>query len=249
MEGANVWCGGCRRTRSRRQEAAQTQTSLGGGPVCTTRVLLPASLTVCVRVPVATYAQVIPGSDGNEVSGLAWARGPADPHWRLFASTLSGQLLELSCQQAQAVAATDSGGGPIWSLQAAPCSTAPSTQGTQQQQQLVSMQLAAACGDGSVRLFSVASGVAGAVFERSLPHVAGNVLALAWHPNGTSLASGGSNGCIHLWDAATGARSCRCSSADRQEIDSGRDVHAWTRSFSIQLCLQTGRLFAWILLL
>jgi WD40 repeat protein len=168
---------------------------------CTNTPLPPPAPRCCQR-------QTIPGSDSNEVSGLAWARGAGDPAWRLFASTLSGQVLELSCQQMTHVAATDSGGGPIWCLQAAPCSSSGS-KGAAPGAPRTTTQLAAACGDGSVKLFGVHSGVAGAVYERALPRVEGNVLALAWHPSGASLVSGGSDGCIHVWEVATGARAGR----------------------------------------
>jgi WD40 repeat protein len=70
-------------------------------------------------------------------------------------------------------------------------------------------QLAAACGDGSVKLYAVAAHAAGAEYERSLPRVEGNVLALAWHPDGRSLVSGGSDGCIHCWDVQRGERQSR----------------------------------------
>eukprot|EP00775_Hariotina_reticulata_P001961 gene1961-2288_t len=104
----------------------------------------------------------IPGADGTEISSVAWARAPGDPHWRLFASTLDGSILELSCCQLQAIAVTDSFGGPIWSLKAAPASDSSSAGGTV-------TQLAAACGDGSVKLFAVHGNAPGAEYVRSLP--------------------------------------------------------------------------------
>eukprot|EP00883_Tetradesmus_obliquus_P000192 jgi/Sobl393_1/10198/SZX66334.1 len=134
----------------------------------------------------------IPGSDGSEISSIAWARAPGDAHWRLFASTLDGSLLELSCQQLQPIAATDSFGGAIWCMRPAPAAAG------------VVKQLAAACGDGSVKLFAVHGAVAGAEYVKSLPRVEGNVLALAWHPDGRSIVSGGSDGCIHCWDVQRG---------------------------------------------
>jgi U3 small nucleolar RNA-associated protein 4 len=152
--------------------------------------------------------QTIPGSEGNEVSSLAWARASGDPHWRLFASTLSGQIQELSPTHLTVFSSTDSSGGAVWCLRAAPAiSSGSGSSGSSdgpQQQQLVTSQLAAACADGSVKLFGVHAGEAGAVFERALPRVEGNVLSLAWHPTGRSLVSGGSDGCMHVWDLQTG---------------------------------------------
>jgi hypothetical protein len=149
--------------------------------------------------------QTIPGADGMEASNLAWARAAVDPCWRLFAATLSGEILELSITQLQPIASTDSSGGAVWALRAAPA--VPHTSGSSGsglQQQLYTAQLAAACADGSVKLFGVSSGEAGAVLQRSLPRVEGNALSLAWHPNGRNLVSGGSDGCMHVWDLRTG---------------------------------------------
>lgn len=67
-------------------------------------------------------------------------------------------------------------------------------------------QLAAACGDGSIKLYQVHARVPGAEYVRSLPRVEGNVLALTWHPQGHSIVSGGSDGCIHCWDVKQGER-------------------------------------------
>lgn len=137
--------------------------------------------------------QRIPGSDGSEITSVAWAKAAGDPHWRLFASTLGGSLLEVSCQQLQPIASTDSFGGAFWCLR-----PAPSKKGS------VVTQLAAACGDGSVKLYNVHAHVPGAEYARSLGRVEGHVLALAWHPNGHSVVSGGSDGCIHMWDVRQG---------------------------------------------
>jgi U3 small nucleolar RNA-associated protein 4 len=107
------------------------------------------------------------------------------------------------------MSSTDSSGGAVWCLKAAPATTSSSSSGGgssdgAQQQQLVTSRLAAACADGSVKLFGVHAGEPGAAFERALPRVEGNVLSLAWHPNGRSLVSGGSDGCMHVWDLQTG---------------------------------------------
>jgi U3 small nucleolar RNA-associated protein 4 len=157
--------------------------------------------------------QTIPGAEGSEISSLAWARAAEDPSWRLFAATLSGQIQELSISQLRPIASTDSSGGAVWALRAAPCAPSASNSsrgGDSPQQQLVSTQLAAACADGSVKLFGVSSGEAGAVYTRALPRVEGNVLALAWHPDGRVLVSGGSDGCMHVWDLDTGEGHAGC---------------------------------------
>ncbi|HEU5377154.1 MAG TPA: hypothetical protein VFV38_17115 [Ktedonobacteraceae bacterium] len=45
----------------------------------------------------------------------------------------------------------------------------------------------------------------------------GAITALAWSPDGLLLASGGDDGRIHLWQAATGARLCSCEQGERVE--------------------------------
>lgn len=168
--------------------------------------LTPPNNTQTPPRPPPPCPQLIPGADGSEISSLAWARAPEDAHWRLFAATLGGQIHELSIQQLQPIASTDSSGGAVWCLRAAPSTTSSSSGGNRsaQQQQHSSVQLAAACADGSVKLFGASHGEAGALFQRAMPRVEGNVLSLAWHPNGRSLVSGGSDGCMHVWDLQTG---------------------------------------------
>jgi WD40 repeat protein len=175
-------------------------------PVASSAATVPTQLrtaqhaTNCTRLPCPPAAQRIPGSDGCEVSSLAWGRSDSDTAWRLFAGTLEGTLLELAPRSLSVIASTDSCGGPVWCLRAVPApsgSAAPT--------------LAAGCSDGSVKLFAVDGGGApGLEFLRSLPRVEGNILSLAWGPDGTSLVSGGSNGCIHVWDVSHGACCC-CS--------------------------------------
>jgi U3 small nucleolar RNA-associated protein 4 len=86
-----------------------------------------------------------------------------------------------------------------------------------------SPRLAAACDDGCVRLFTVDPGVPGASYAKSLPRVEGRCLAVAWHPSGRCLASAGTDGCIHVWDVASGREALRISAGDA----SGRDTVVW----------------------
>lgn len=62
----------------------------------------------------------------------------------------------------------------------------------------------AGCDDGSIRVFSVEAGRP-LQYMKMLAKAEGRTLALAWHPDGHTLVSGGSDGCIHCWDANTGA--------------------------------------------
>ena len=136
--------------------------------------------------------QRVPGQQGMELSSLAWARDRTDPHWRLFCGTLGGEILEVCPQELKLVAATDSYGGALWSL---------SNCGLNKK---AGRLLAAACDDGSTRLFSIQAGVPGASYERLLSQVEGRVLCTAWNKQGTVVATGGSDGCIHCWDVTTG---------------------------------------------
>jgi len=61
--------------------------------------------------------------------------------------------------------------------------------------------LAVACDDGCVRLFSVADG--GIEYDRALSTSDGRVLSLAWHPTDNVLFSGTANGTILGWDVDT----------------------------------------------
>lgn len=68
-----------------------------------------------------------------------------------------------------------------------------------------SQLVAAACDDGSIRMFTpAAGGEHGLVYERSLAKVEGRSLTVAWHPSGHVLVSAGSDGCIHCWRVKTG---------------------------------------------
>jgi U3 small nucleolar RNA-associated protein 4 len=84
-------------------------------------------------------------------------------------------------------------------------------------------RLAAACDDGCVRLFSVDSGRPGVTYSRSLPRVEGRTLAVAWHPNGRCVVSGGTDGCIHAWDVNTGHELLRITAGDA----SGKELCVW----------------------
>jgi WD40 repeat protein/tRNA A-37 threonylcarbamoyl transferase component Bud32 len=63
-----------------------------------------------------------------------------------------------------------------------------------------SRRLAAACSDGSVRVWDVATGK----LKRTLRGHARGTLAVAWGPRGRRLASSSFDGTVRLWDAETG---------------------------------------------
>lgn len=84
--------------------------------------------------------------------------------------------------------------------------------------------LAAACDDGSVKLFTVEYGLPGVVYSKSLPRVEGRTLAVAWHPSAEFLVSGGTDGCIHVWEVASGREVLRITVGD----GTGREVCIWS---------------------
>lgn len=90
--------------------------------------------------------------------------------------------------------------------------------------------IAAACDDGSVRLFAVEAGEPGAHYERSLARLQGRVLAVAWHPSGTALVAGGVDGCIHALDLGTGERQCRACDVMPAGLAPGG---CWAPSFDV----------------
>ncbi len=51
-------------------------------------------------------------------------------------------------------------------------------------------------------------------YSRTLPRVEGRTLAVAWHPSGEVLATAGTDGCIHLWQLASGRELLRITARD-----------------------------------
>ncbi|GIM15061.1 hypothetical protein Vretimale_17826 [Volvox reticuliferus] len=108
----------------------------------------------------------------------------------------------------------DSYGGVVWALAASPVSAVKPG---------FSHVLAAACDDGSVRLFGCEGGEPGLVPERVLTRLEGRLLTVAWHAGGTVLAVAGSAGNIHLLDAVTGREHLRITAS----ATTSRPVTVW----------------------
>jgi len=140
-------------------------------------------------------------------------------------------VYEVDFGSQQLLHASDSYGGAVWALAAAPRTTAASAgagagaangfvggkggytkagrggdgDGDGGDEDEGGQYLVAACNDGSLRVLRVVPGAAGCEYVRSLSKVEGKVLSMAWHPEGRALVSGGSDGCIHVWEYRTGA--------------------------------------------
>lgn len=74
--------------------------------------------------------------------------------------------------------------------------------------------MAAACDDGCARIFVAEWGAPGLVYSKTLPRVEGRCLAVAWHPSGEVLATAGTDGCIHMWNVASGHEVLRITAGD-----------------------------------
>lgn len=122
--------------------------------------------------------QTFPGEEGAQLTGLAWATDPLTRAWRLFASRLGGVVYELDCASRSMSGWSDAYGGAVWAL--APEPLACVLPGEAQ-------RLAAACDDGSIRMFSVEAGVAGPQYVRSLAQVR-RLAGARWRPAWPSMA-------------------------------------------------------------
>ncbi|GFR42935.1 hypothetical protein Agub_g3833 [Astrephomene gubernaculifera] len=139
-----------------------------------------------------------------ELTSLAWALDTVSNTWRTFAAFLDGTLAEVVWRQGAVAHSQDSYGGVVWSLVASPASVVKPG---------FAHVLAAACDDGSVRLFGCEGGEPGLVLERVLARLEGRLLCATWHAGGTALAVAGSKGNIHVLDAVTGHERVRITAA------------------------------------
>ncbi|GLC46942.1 hypothetical protein PLESTB_001544800 [Pleodorina starrii] len=153
-----------------------------------------------------------------EITSLAWARDSVTNTWRTFAAFLDGTVAEVLWRQAAVAHSSDSYGGVVWALAASPVSVVKPG---------FSHTLAAACDDGSVRLFGCEGGEPGLVPERVLARLEGRLLCAAWHAGGTALAVAGSSGNIHVLDAVTGRERLRITAA----ASTARPVTVWRLLF------------------
>ncbi|KAG2427339.1 hypothetical protein HXX76_012534 [Chlamydomonas incerta] len=149
-----------------------------------------------------------------ELTSLAWARDSVSNSWRTFAAFLDGSIAEVLWRQASVAHSLDSYGGVVWALAAAPVACVRPG---------FAHVLAAACDDGSVRLFGCEGGEPGLVAERVLARLEGRLLCAAWHAGGTALAVAGTSGHIHVLDAMSGREQLRITASPA----AGRAVTVW----------------------
>lgn len=134
--------------------------------------------------------KVIPGTGEATVQSILWLeRGDST---RLFSTGLNGVIIEWDLSRLRPKSTSDSFGGAVWSacLRVRAGGDAGGDGGDE-------AQLALACEDGSVRLFTVGQDEA-PQYERCLLGHQGRVLSVCWEED--MLVSGGCDSSVLIWD-------------------------------------------------
>eukprot|EP00041_Stephanoeca_diplocostata_P020947 m.479319 g.479319 ORF g.479319 m.479319 type:complete len:845 (-) comp21699_c0_seq1:208-2742(-) len=124
--------------------------------------------------------RIIPGSADASVEAVVWHGD------RLFTAGLHSMIMEWNASTLKVEGMVDSYGGSVWCMDMNHAGTT----------------LAAGCEDGCVKLVDVEHGTLS--YIRSFDKQEGRVLSVSWHENDRVLVSGGSDGTIRLWNAASG---------------------------------------------
>ncbi|GMH38641.1 hypothetical protein BSKO_06525 [Bryopsis sp. KO-2023] len=135
--------------------------------------------------PTFSLAKVIPGRKGAAISSLLWAKG-GKGRWRLLSGGLDGFIVEWDLQTLDVKTSETAHGGAVWGM-----AMKTSKDGEQ--------LLAAACDDGSVRVFVVEED-GGILLKGSMMSDSERCLCVSWETKGTRLVSGHSDGCIRVWE-------------------------------------------------
>ena len=112
----------------------------------------------------------------------------------LLSSSLDGRIRAWDLSSGRARSETDSRGGAVWAMAAAPTSRVKAGE---------AQRVAIACDDGCARIITMVGGTdvgAGLAHKRSFLRVQGRLLSLAWHPSEEVLACGSSRGMAHVMD-------------------------------------------------
>lgn len=195
--------------------------------------------------------QRIPGNVDAVPTSVAIVDAGDDAPCRIFTAGLDGNITELDIESGRQGATADSFGGAVWQLALEPAPQNSAAEPGSESEEKVSQQqpatdketnsesdsdgedeglpaqsprLAVACDDGCVRLFSVEPGMPGVSYAKSLPKVEGRTLAVAWHPSGKFIVSGGSDGCIHVWEVSSNREALRITAGDA----TGSELCVWS---------------------
>lgn len=200
------------------------------------------------------YLQRIPGNVDAVPTSVAVVDAGDDVPCRIFTAGLDGHITELDIESGRQGANADSFGGAVWQLAVEPTpqtlAAEPGSENVKESENQPANdketdsegesdsdesdedeglpahcpRLAVACDDGCVRLFSVEPGMPGVSYAKSLPKVEGRTLAVAWHPSGKFIVSGGSDGCIHVWEVSSNREALRITAGDA----SGSELCVWS---------------------
>lgn len=177
-----------------------------------------------------------PGCEGALLTSLLWVESDAAAP-RLLSGGLSGRIAVWDLALLRPASAVDSNGGPVWALAARPGSgkdEPPARRCTSEEHRpaLTTPSARLAVRGGGMRrrlralvwcacsllgvetslLISFGADVLSAgdlQLRRALPRVSARVLSCCWHPSRAAVVSGSSDGCVRVWDAATGAELLR----------------------------------------
>lgn len=120
---------------------------------------------------------------------------------RMFVGGMDGTITEIDGHTRSTRVVCDSHGGAVWNMDV------KAVKG--EEEGAVSHVIAAACDDGCVRLYSVEKDVPGVSIRTSFLPVDGKALCVSWHPQANIVVSGGTDGCLHVWNADTGREMTR----------------------------------------
>jgi len=124
----------------------------------------------------------IPGTQDLATTALQWAND------RLYSVGMNACLVEWDTNALVPAHIADALGGPIWCASVSPNNKF----------------IAVGCMDGTLRLFDITYPTGGPVYMRTFSKHKGRVTSVAWSPDSTLIATGGSDGRIRIWNALTG---------------------------------------------
>ncbi|CAF2124847.1 WD repeat-containing protein PCN [Brassica napus] len=161
----------------------------------------------------------IHGDPNSRISSLAWCRAGSQglPSGRLFSSSIDGSISEWDLFDLKQKVVLDSIGISIWQMAVSPTyllsidhriekEESESEDDSDSEEEFhhdhSDRLLAAACDDGSVRLYRISDSNK-LTYYRSLPRVSGRALSVTWSPDAQRIFSGSSDGLIRCWDVNT----------------------------------------------
>ncbi|CAM8912436.1 unnamed protein product [Rhodiola kirilowii] len=197
----------------------------------------------------------IHGDPKARISSLSWCGASKDmPSGRLFSSSIDGSVSEWDLFDLKQKIVLNSIGVSIWQMSVAPLNKPESfamhnsqhnsngfintiangvedhesSESEDDDDQVVveNPQIAIACGDGSVRIYSV-SDSSELLYNKSLSRVSGRILSVTWSPDACFIYSGSSEGHIRCWDAKSTHEIYRIN-VGLEGVISGSELCIWS---------------------